>query len=284
MLSTLVRLGVVPIAPALSRPFAGRRWWRPEPGFTRKFAVDFRVGRLRVKTVSDEPELLSVLALRHAVFHREFAGKRWAFGGDRSPIDSVADHLAIFDEESGTVAGVYRLLPSVLTGNFYSASEFDLDGFLGTPGGKLELSRACIHKDYRRGVVIGLLWRGVAEYARLCGADYLFGLSSVPTTDRKIISTLHQRLTDSGAVDLSWGITPREGWDSPTEHAPLTVVGNDTDDELPPLFKSYLRAGARVCSLPVIDHQFRCADWLTVLDMKLLTSSFDRRYRRSEGV
>jgi putative hemolysin len=53
---------------------------------------------------------------------------------------------------------------------------------------------------------------------------------------------------------------------------------DDVAQTVPPLVKTYIRAGARVCSQPVIDRDFNCADWLTVLDMKRLTGSYDRKY------
>ena len=63
---------------------------------------------------------------------------------------------------------------------------------------------------------------------------------------------------------------------------PTPAVGTDElQAAVPSLFKTYIKAGAKVCSQPVIDRDFNCADWLTVLDMRGMTSSFDRRCSES---
>ena len=56
-------------------------------------------------------------------------------------------------------------------------------------------------------------------------------------------------------------------------------IKTETAEELiPPLLKSYLKAGSKVCGEPALDRKFRCVDFLTILDVKLLSNSF-QRYR-----
>ncbi len=46
---------------------------------------------------------------------------------------------------------------------FYSENEFDLSAIKKLPGGKLELGRSCVHKEYRQGNMVSLLWAGIAK-------------------------------------------------------------------------------------------------------------------------
>jgi len=47
---------------------------------------------------------------------------------------------------------------------------------------------------------------------------------------------------------------------------------------LPPLLRSYLRAGARVSRLPSHDPDFGCVDFMTVLDLDDSNDAFMGRY------
>lgn len=242
--------------------------------------VDFSVRDYHVKTIENKAELKQALALRRSVFHYEFAKKWISLRSDQDEFDTAADHIAIFDRKANRIAGVYRLIPSSATSKFYSASEFDIGGILKLPGHKVELSRACIHRDYRNGIVINLLWKGIAEYIKASGADYLFGLSSINTTDPAEIARIHRYFVRMGYADLSHATEARpaykiEGFDQLEKATdPEELV------EIPSLFKTYLKAGAKICSQPVIDQDFNCADWLTMLDMKAIAASFDRKFMR----
>lgn len=290
MLSMLIRQNVSTWLPQVLRPLPPFTLVR-KVEFRRKVKVDFTARDYRVKTIETAEELKQVLRLRRSVFHYEFAKKWLSLKSDRDQFDDIADHLAIFDEKKGCIAGVYRLIPSnlgtlaVRERGFYSNSEFDITRFLALPGNKLELSRACINREYRNGVVISLLWKGIAEYAKEADTDFLFGLSSMSTIDERQIARVSRYFQEKGLEDLSFGITPRckyriDGYDDTLASVLREPSVDDVAQQVPPLVKTYIRAGARVCSQPVIDRDFNCADWLTVLDMKRLTGAYDRKYMR----
>lgn len=242
--------------------------------------VDFTVRDYHVKTIENRAELKQVLALRRSVFHYEFAKKWISLKSDQDEFDQVADHVAIFDRKAGRIAGVYRLIASSGEGKFYSDTEFEIGGLLQVPGLKLELSRACIHRDYRNGVVINLLWKGIAEYIKASGADYLFGLSSINTTDKLEIARIHRYFEQKGLVDLSHQVRAREGFRIEGFDSVAIPEENDDPIEIPSLFKTYLKAGAKICSQPVIDRAFNCADWLTMLNLQTMAASFDRKFMK----
>jgi putative hemolysin len=242
--------------------------------------VDFSVRDYHVKTIENQRELKQALALRRSVFHYEFARKWLSLKSDQDEFDAGADHIAIFDRKAGRIAGVYRLIPSRRAEKFYSNTEFEIGGILGLPGHKVELSRACIHRDYRNGIVINLLWRGIAEYIKASGTDFLFGLSSINTTDPAEIARIHRYFVRMGYADLSHGAAARPGFRIEGFDALASPKVHDEPVEIPSLFKTYLKAGAKICSQPVIDRGFNCADWLTMLDMKTMASAFDRKFMK----
>jgi putative hemolysin len=47
---------------------------------------------------------------------------------------------------------------------------------------------------------------------------------------------------------------------------------------LPPLLLSYINAGAKVIGKPAFDQDFNCLDFLTILKLQDLRSSFKKRY------
>jgi putative hemolysin len=287
MLSALVRQW--PLVPGPTQKVA--RLVRAALEFPRKVEVDFTVRNFRVKTVATEAELRGVLALRKRVFHLEFAGKRVSLRSDKDPLDDVADHLAIFDttapagpfgSSTGKAIGVYRLIAGA--GPFYSDSEFDIAPLLALPGRKLELSRACIDRAHRNGVVIALLWKGLAEYAKADGTDLLFGMASLPTMDVAKIAAMHAHLVAEGRVDAALAPAPRAAYAIPGFAAALAAADAASGERLvPPLLAAYFKAGAKICSQPVIDRAFNCADWLTALDMRQLASAYGRRFMRSDA-
>lgn len=255
---------------------------RVEKLFYRKVAVYFEKGSYIVKTIESRAELKEVMKLRYQVFHKEYRKKKFPFGLDVESLDPVADHLVIIDKESNKIVGTYRLICSEFSNVFYSQSEFTIKGFFELPGVKLEMSRACIHRDFRKGVVMNLLWRGLVKYMNEVKAKYLFGCSSVKTMDPREVSLVVDRFRNEGQLlNPSICAEPLPLF----EMARLAAANEDralsqsVEDMIPPLLLSYLKAGAKVAPVPALDRDFKCVDFFTVLDMDSLTQLYERRYR-----
>lgn len=251
--------------------------------FKQKVRIHFERKQYTVKTVENRRELVQALMLRYEVFHREFMGKKFPIGIDTDRYDSLGDLLVIIDNRVGKVVGTYRFLSSDFTTDFYSATEFHLEKFLGLPGTKLELSRACIQKEHRQGIVIGLLWRGISEYMQAVNAKYLFGLSSVQVMDVDATCRIHRSLEEAGHMTDEFGITPLAGWNMPGYAERLGELRKEpstTEDKkvIPPLFQAYLKAGAKVCGEAALDSKFKCVDFLTVLNMGELTKAYEKKF------
>ncbi len=250
--------------------------------FVPKVRLSFEKGRYLVRTIENASELKRVRQLRYEVFFREGLKRKNPFGQDIDPFDLKADHLVVIEKKSHRFVGCYRFISSRFSNQFYSQTEFDISSFLKIEGNKLEMSRACIHKDFRNGQVMHLLWRGLMEYVRNVDARYLFGCSSVKTVAPEKIQQISQFLTEKGHSDPEMGVQPLIP-PSALSGIEARAVSSEEDSALPPLFQSYLKAGARVAPKPYLDKEFQCVDFFTVLDLKKVTPNYERRYR-SEAV
>jgi putative hemolysin len=240
--------------------------------------IEIKKGSFLVKTASSKEELSQAYRLRHDVFYTEFSGKSNALGLDQDRFDKYADVLVIIDLERKKVIGTYRVICSKFAKRFYSSSEFYIKKFLAEDGVKVELSRACIDKDYRNGTAIRLLWRGIYQYLSMVDARYLFGCSSVSgLSSDKILSLMHY-IHKHGLTVNQWEIEPRYTFDH-SLHL-LKAFGGFQEgnplDHMPALFRAYLNAGAKFEAVPAYDTNFSCYDFFTVLDVKELRQSHTR--------
>jgi putative hemolysin len=260
----------------------GLGWLNPaQKDFTGRVPVEFTRGHFTVKTVQSKRELWQVMTLRYEVFHREYKHKKIPFGLDRDRFDAEADHLAIIDNRINRIVGTYRLISGDRTTNFYSKTEFDITDLLAREGGKVELSRACIHKDYRNGAVITLLWRGIIEYLNQSGARWLFGMASVKTINPGELAAVYKTLEAEGAVDASVRIKALEGYriNNFARSLEAATVTEESKAMVPALLRSYLRAGAVVVGDPAIDMDFNCGDLFVVLDVSKMSTTYNRKYQ-----
>lgn len=252
--------------------------------FRPKVIVDFTRGHYQVKTARTKEEVLEALSLRHEIFHGEFMGGEAGAGIDIDRYDAFSDHLCIIDLRLSKIVGTYRLLSSEFTNSFYSESEFQLAQFLSIPGRKLELGRACVHKDYRSGLVISLLWRGIGNYMQQSGARYLFGCASVKTLNVAEILGVHRSLVENEVASDQYAVRPHGEYKIHAyevqfrRHTLKTSADSPELKELPPLFSAYLRAGAKVYGYPALDSAFECADFFTVLDVEALPENYRQRF------
>jgi hypothetical protein len=65
---------------------------------------------------------------------------------------------------------------------------------------------------------------------------------------------------------------------SPCQQDPSKRISATIQASVPKLLKTYLAIGARVCCPPAWDREFGTIDFLTLLDLKLLSSSARNRF------
>jgi putative hemolysin len=262
------------------RPLFRRPGKFPLHRFKQKVAVYQTSENFILKTAANPFELRQALQLRHEIFYRELQNKETSDRLDVDELDLVCDHLLICEKVSGRVVGTYRLISSNFSKRFYSEGEFKIDEILDLPGSKLELGRACIHKDYRNGTIINLLWKGIIDYARKTDARYLFGCASVQTTDLLEASQLLTELRERGLSSAEYNVHP-----TPEYRSALFAVNGmpGKKTELPGLIQSYILAGTKFYGEPALDRDFECYDFFMMLKMEELSRLFRRRYKVDEA-
>ena len=255
-------------------------------GFRAKVPVHAEIRNFIVKTVDSADELESILRLRYKVFYKEFLEKRRLIALDIDQFDLICDHLMIIEKRTNACVGTYRLNCSLFNSRFYSETEFSMASIVGLPSVKLELGRACIHKDYRKGILLTLLWRGLGEYIKATDTKFLFGCSSVKTMDPLEIAAVHSYLMSHHASPHEHRAVPHEPYE--VKAFPLyanlvrtlnpEIVRQHAERLIPTLLSSYLKAGAVICGDPALDREFKCVDFLTLLDIEHSANPSIRRF------
>jgi len=261
--------------PKILLPFNG--FWKMFSSFNRKIKIDFETKKYQVKTASNVFELAEVFKLRRKIFFNEIVGmKNKIFTIDYDEYDYRSDHLIIRDIKKSKIIATYRLNSNIYSADFYSETEFNLKGFLKSPGVKLELGRACIHKKYRCSKVLNLLWKGIGEYSKSINAQYLFGTASLFDNDFKKANILLNTLREKNyLVEDKFGI---HSWQKINPIQIEENEGHTLKDICPKLLRSYLKAGAKVHGKYFFDEYFQCFDFLVLLDLDVLSKSFKKRY------
>lgn len=243
--------------------------------FKPKHKIFYATENFILKTADTPFELRQVLKLRHEIFYKELQNKELESNLDIDDFDLLCDHLIIIDKKSSKVVGTYRLISSQFSNKFYSQGEFTLDAFLAAPGNKLELGRACIHKDYRNGAMISLLWRGIIAYVKITNSQYLFGCASVQTMDPLLASEILEYLRANHLSSEEFHVSPTVKY---TSDITKPLVSEQVAEKIPALLHSYIKAGAKFYGLPACDRDFDCYDFFMILKIEDLSKIFRRKY------
>jgi putative hemolysin len=231
-----------------------------------------REGRYEVRFARNTAELDAIQRLRFEVFNLELGeglASSFETGRDVDEFDAVCHHLIVSDLEEDEIVGCYRLQTAAMAAEnrgFYSAGLFDLSTLPPTVLDKsVELGRACIAGSHRSSVVLFLLWKGLAHYVAHNQMRYLFGCCSLSSQDPNEGSAVRRYLEERGHLHPEWRLLPVVGAACPI------VAEAAAAKTLPPLFRTYLRYGAKVCGPPAIDREFKTIDYLVVLDVDALS-------------
>lgn len=238
---------------------------------------------LELRLASSRFERREAQKLRFEVFNRELRlglASSCSSGLDQDAHDGHCDHLLVIDTDRDCLVGTYRVLPfdRVPSFGFYSESEFDLTNVKGAGLRLLELGRSCVAMEYRDGRVISLLFRGIAEYLRRSGADALMGCASIHGTDLPALAAIQEMLSRRFLSDTSLRVYPRKGFDIPPLPRSAPVDETSVFRSLPPLFRGYLRLGAKVCGPPAYDRQFGTTDYFVLAKTSDIAGRYSRRF------
>jgi putative hemolysin len=229
-------------------------------------------GRYLARFARTQEEIFAALKLRFEVFNLELGeGLQASFltGRDMDEFDEQCHHLIVVDTENqDRVVGTYRMQTSDMARagkGFYSNVEFELSKLPAEVlTDSIELGRACVAQDHRNTAVLFLLWKGLAAYLIHNQKRYLFGCCSLTSQDPLDGLRVMRLLERNGQIDTSFNVTTQPGFECLAAEDDALV---DRDIRLPKLFQIYMRYGARVCSEPAVDRQFKTIDFLVLFDV-----------------
>lgn len=229
----------------------------------------------RVRIAGADEDVAKAQRLRFRVFNIELGEglvESEAAGLDVDAFDPVCDHLLIEHTVSGEIIGTYRLQSGANAARnigYYSEQEFDFAVFEPIRSQIIELGRACIAREHRNMVVLGLLWKGIAQYAKILDGRYLIGCSSLTSTDPLEGQAAFRKLGGYRCREEFWTHpTPMYDCSARASEAELAEAAKRV--EIPRLMRAYLTLGARICGEPALDRAFKTIDFLTLLDLRLL--------------
>lgn len=238
---------------------------------------------LVLKRAETSREVDAAMKLRFEVFNLELnegLPASYLKGFDSDEYDTYCEHILVIERASEAVVGTYRLLPGSRAEKgigYYSETEFEMSSFRRLGGEKLELGRACVHRDYRGSAVLNLMWAGIARYIEEHNISYLFGCGSVHTINPHIVSGIYAYFKNNFMADSQFRVAPLKkvpGF-SPDTVYDKAVIGK----HMPALLTAYLRIGARIAGEPAIDEQFGVSDFLVLLDREKLMGRYRKHYR-----
>jgi putative hemolysin len=231
--------------------------------------------RLSVCLARGAADIADAQRLRYKVFAEELGAQIAGDDGhDADEFDAYCDHLIVRDDDSLRVIGTYRILPphrAREAGRLYSDGEFDLARLAHLRPALIEIGRSCVHRDYRSGGAILLLWAGLAQYMKAHGYRHLIGCASASLADGGMQAARLRDETQAYLSDPEYRVFPRV----PFPHERLE---RSATCEMPPLIKGYLRLGARICGEPAWDPDFNTADFLVWLSLDQLNPRYARHF------
>lgn len=237
--------------------------------------IEIVEGRYTVRLARTPQEIDAALRLRYEVFNLELGEGLEAShitGRDEDRFDAVCHHLIVREKVTGEIVGTYRLQTleiAKIPSDFYCAGEFMVEDLPPSVlAESLEIGRACIALDHRSTKVLLLLWKGLAAYAAATKKRFLFGCCSITSQDEAEGWKAADRIEQDGFMHNELCVKPRAAFTCEKE----TSRDNRKDSvwQLPKLFLTYLRFGAKVCSDPAIDREFKTIDFFVIFDFQML--------------
>jgi putative hemolysin len=227
-------------------------------------------GVYSARLARDETEVRAAQELRYRVFNLELhegLTESVISGRDADAFDAICDHLLVEHQPTGEIVGTYRLqtgLTAAAHRGYYSEQEFDFKPFEPVRAEIIELGRACVAREHRNLMVLGLLWKGIAGYARQRGGRYLCGCSSLTSQDATVGASAYAELCRRHLAAPEWRTSPRPAYECSLEQLAPELV------KIPKLLRAYLSMGAKICGPPALDREFKTIDFLTLLDLETL--------------
>lgn len=253
--------------------------------------IHAEVGKYRVRLAQSIEDRDAACRLRFKVFNIELGEgltSSYQTGLDTDYFDLFCEHLLVEEKSTRRIVGTYRMQSGDTAAEnlgYYSEQEFNFLPYEPLRGGILELGRASIDREHRTPEVLTLLWRGIAQYATDMGLRYLIGCSSLSSQDPGEGWQMYHQL-EHYRVSPEFATAPTAAFACPIEQRGPDAQPSPSDSNLslpslpkvPRLLRTYLAIGARICAPPAWDREFGTIDFLTLLDLKLLSPPARNRF------
>lgn len=241
-----------------------------------------------IKFAVTEREIEDAFRLRYDVFNVE-QGKGLSSsknGIDKDPFDAACLHLIVVRKDDSRVVGTYRIhfgetaIHSEL--GFYSEQEFKIEGLDKIASESIEVGRSCVAPDSRNGTVMALLWSGISGLICRSRQRYLLGCVSLEETDPVAGWTLYEFFRTNGYIHPDITAVPKKGYElAPADEERIRENLGDRRTMIrlvPPLFKGYLRLGAKICGVPAYDFEFGSIDFFIILDVHQIPERYMKHF------
>lgn len=241
-----------------------------------------------IKFAITDAEIEDAFKLRYNVFNVE-QGKGLSTsrdGIDKDKFDDFCLHLIVVRKDTGGVVGTYRIHFGSIAAHsmlgFYSEQEYRIEGLASIAASSIEVGRSCVARDSRNGSVMALLWSGISELIYRSKQRYLLGCVSLEVTEPVAGWALYEYFKRNNCFAQSIRAFPREGYElaRPPEAEILEVAADKKRIHamIPPLFKGYLRLGAKICGEPAFDYEFGSIDFFIILDVEQVPLRYRKHF------
>ena len=256
----------------------------------------YEIGRYRLRLAESAADRDAVCRLRFKVFNIELGeglADSYYTGLDTDEFDLFCEHLLVEDKLEANparrVVGTYRMQSGATAARnlgYYSEQEFNFAPYEPLRADILELGRACIDRQHRTPEVLTLLWRGIAQYASQTGLRYMVGCSSLTSKDPEEGWQVYRQL-ERYRVSPEFETMPTADYACPSEQGDRYAQPSPQSEgqtppphqaRVPKLLKTYMALGARICGPPAWDREFGTIDFLTLLDLKMLSPVARNRF------
>lgn len=222
---------------------------------------------LRLLDKNNKEELIEVQRLRYIYLLKDFDESLPEEGLDDDGFDEFSDSLIVVHKATNRIIGTYRITTKETSQGkpFKTETEFDISSILAAPEGVAETGRAVIHVDHRNGVVLGMIWKGIFNYAKWKNCRYVIGTCSLHGVD----PTIHYHCLayiKNKCLDTRFNVKAVENsFEYPDDPSVVSL-----DNNMPSLLKGYLVLGAKISLNGFIDYEFKSCDVLIIIDLNNL--------------
>lgn len=220
-----------------------------------------------LKIALTNQELESIFRLRFEVFNLEL-GLGFSQSNltqmDQDQFDAICHHLMLICKITGKTIGTYRMQTYKMASQGLGFDAADIFNLQAIPHDVLqasvEVGRACIAKEFRNIQALLLIWEGLANYLIWSGSEYFFGCSSLLTQCPWDAACVYDYFQKNDFMHESILVYPH-----PQYFLNLPpICKQNCHVEIPKIVQAYLSIGAKICSLPAIDQDFKTIDFLTI--------------------